>query len=101
MKYAWLCFLDYNLVNIYKAMFPRLQSKKGKLQDFISRLQSKKEKDNAFSTNQNLDSRARLSNGKMLGTHTAQTKSGLLDSKWPFIYAFEWCIIMTYWNSQI
>ena len=53
------------------ALFPRLQSKKGKLQDFVSRLQSKKEKDNALSTNQNLDSRARLQNRKMLGTHSA------------------------------
>ena len=63
------------------ALFPRLQSKKGKLQDFVPRLQSKKEKDNALSTSQNLDSRARLQNRKMLGIHSAQTESSLLDSK--------------------
>ena len=28
MKYTWLRFLDYNLVKDYKALFPRLQSKK-------------------------------------------------------------------------
>ena len=39
------------------ALFPRLQSKKGK--------------DNALSTNQNLDLGARLQNGKVLGTHSA------------------------------
>ena len=36
MKNTWLCFLDYNLVKIYKTLFPRLQSKKGKLQGFVS-----------------------------------------------------------------
>ena len=41
----------------YKALFPRLQSKKGK--------------DNALSMNQNLDSRAMLPNGKVLDTHSA------------------------------
>ena len=39
------------------ALFPRLQSKKGK--------------DNTLSTNQNLDSGARLQNGKVLDTHFA------------------------------
>ena len=28
--------LNYNLVKDYKALFPRLQSKKGKLQGFVS-----------------------------------------------------------------
>ena len=28
MKYTWLRFLDYNIVKDYKALFPRLQSKK-------------------------------------------------------------------------
>ena len=32
MKYTWLRFLDYNLVKDYKALFPRLQSKKKKKQ---------------------------------------------------------------------
>ena len=36
MKYTWLCFLDYNLVKNYKALFPKLQSKKRKLQGFAS-----------------------------------------------------------------
>ena len=36
MKYTWLCFLDYNLVKNYKTLFPKLQSKKGKLQGFAS-----------------------------------------------------------------
>ena len=38
MKYTWLCFLDYNLVKNYKALFPKLQSKKGKLQGFASKI---------------------------------------------------------------
>ena len=46
-------------------MFPRLQSKR---------------KDKALSMNQNLDSGARLQNGKVLGTRYVQTKSGLLYS---------------------
>ena len=37
MKYTLLCFLDYNLMENYKALFPRLQSTK------------EKEKDNALS----------------------------------------------------
>ena len=41
----------------YKALFPRLQSKKEKITH--------------YPTNQNLDSGARLQNGKMLGTHFA------------------------------
>ena len=36
MKYSRLCLLNYNLVKDYKALFPRLQSKKGKLQGFVS-----------------------------------------------------------------
>ena len=57
-KITKFCFLNYNLKKEnYKALFPRLQSKKGK--------------DNALSTNQNLDSGARLQNGKVLGTHSA------------------------------
>ena len=68
MKYTRPCLLNYNLVKDYKALFPRLQSKR---------------KDKALSTNQNLDSGARLQNGKVLGTHSAKTEFGLLDSKWP------------------
>ena len=66
MKYTWLYFLDYNLVKNYKALFPKLQSKK-----------KKKKKDNTLSTNQNLDSGTRLQNRKVLDTNF----SGLLDSK--------------------
>ena len=44
--------------------------------------------------NQNQDSGARLQNGKMLGTYSAQMKSGLLDSKWPFIYPLKWCMTL-------
>ena len=51
----------------YKALFPRLQSKKEKITH--------------YPTNQNLDSGAMLQNGKVLGTHSAQTESSLLDSK--------------------
>ena len=47
-------------------MFPRLQYKR---------------KDKALSTNQNLDSGAKLRNGKVLGTHSTQTESSLLNSK--------------------
>ena len=36
MKYTRLCFLDYNLAKNYKVLFPKLQSKKGKLQGFVS-----------------------------------------------------------------
>ena len=60
-------------------MFPRLQSKKKNYKAMFPRLQSKR-KDKALSMNQNLDSGARLQNGKVLGTHYAQTKSGLLNS---------------------
>ena len=49
MKYTRLSFLNY------KALFPRLQYKR---------------KDKALSTNQNLDSGAKLRNGKVLGTHS-------------------------------
>ena len=41
MKYTWLRFLDYNLVKDYKALFPRLQSKKKK--------EKKRKEDNALS----------------------------------------------------
>ena len=76
MKYIRLCLLNYNLVKD----FPRLQSKKGKLQTLFPRLQSKR-KDKALFKNKNLDLGARLRNEKVLGTHSTQTKSGLLDSK--------------------
>ena len=76
MKYTRLCLLNYNLVKD----IPRLQSRKGKLQTFFPRLQSKR-KDKALSTNQNLDSGSRLWNEKVLGTHSAQMESGLLDSR--------------------
>ena len=70
----------------YKALFPRLQSKKEKITH--------------YPTNQNLDSGARLQNGKMLGTHSAQTESSLLDSKWPFIFPFKWCMTLQ-WHIEI
>ena len=44
--------------------------------------------------NQNLDSRARLQNRKVLDTHSTQMKSSLLDSKWPFIYPLKWCMTL-------
>ena len=84
MKYTRLCLLNYNLVKD----LPRLQSKKRKLQTLFHRLQSKR-KDKELFKNHNLDLGARLQNGKVLGTHSAQTKSGLLDSKLPFIYPFK------------
>ena len=68
MKYTWLHFLDYNLVKDYETLFPRLQS-------------NKKERIMHCPTNQNLDLGARLQTGKVLGTYSARTESGLLDSK--------------------
>ena len=63
-------------------MFPILQSKKMEnYKALFPRLQSKKEKITHYPTNQNLDLGARLQNGKVLGTHSAQTESSLLDSK--------------------
>ena len=57
-KITKLCFLDYNVKKEnYMALFPRLQSKKEKITH--------------YPTNQNLDSGARLQNGKVLGTHSA------------------------------
>ena len=50
MKYTWLRFLDYNLVKDYKALFPRLQSKKKK----------KEKKIMHYPTNQSLDLGVRL-----------------------------------------
>ena len=70
----------------YKALFPRLQSKKGK--------------DNALSTSQNVDLGAMLQNGKVLDTHSAQTEFGLLDSKWPFIYPYKWYMTLQ-WHIEI
>ena len=85
MKYTRLSFLNYNLVKDYKALFPRLQYKR---------------KDRALSTNQNLDSGAKLRNGKVLGTHSTQTESSLLNSKWPFIYPFKWYLTLQ-WHIKI
>jgi len=51
----------------YKALFPRLQSKKEQIVQ--------------YPMNQYLDLGARLQNGKVLGTHSAKIKSGLLNSK--------------------
>ena len=49
MKYTWLRFLDYNLVKDYKALFPRLQSKKKKEKKIMH-----------YPTNQSLDLGVRL-----------------------------------------
>ena len=68
------------------ALFPRLQSKKGK--------------DNTLSTSQNLDPGAWLQNGKVLGTHSIQMEFALLDFKWPFIYPFKWCMTLQ-WRIEI
>ena len=64
MKYTRLCLLNYNLAKDYKALFPRLQSKKENYKALFPRLQSKR-KDKALFTNKNLDSGARLQNEKV------------------------------------
>ena len=73
MKYTWLRFLDYNLVKDYKALFPRLQSKK--------KNKKKEKKIMHYPTKQYLDSEVRLQNREVLGTHFAQTELALLDLK--------------------